>query len=131
MGDHDIPGLTAIEAEAPEPPSDSTAPRPRRMLLNMGPQHPSTHGVLRLQLELDGENIVSAQPDIGYLHTGIEKVSAIFHFHAYRTLISDLGEHGKEAAPVDIAQSRQFGSVEIIGVGHDADLIQAVLVEPC
>src|SRR5439155_1409774 len=73
MGDHDIPGLTAIEAEAPEPPSDSTAPRPRRMLLNMGPQHPSTHGVLRLQLELDGENIVSAQPDIGYLHTGIEK----------------------------------------------------------
>src|SRR2546427_4443160 len=73
MGDHDIPGLTAIEAEAPEPPSDSTAPRPRRMLLNMGPQHPSTHGVLRLQLELDGENILSAQPDIGYLHTGIEK----------------------------------------------------------
>lgn len=43
------------------------------MLLNMGPQHPSTHGVLRLILELDGERIVSAVPDIGYLHTGIEK----------------------------------------------------------
>jgi NADH-quinone oxidoreductase subunit D len=39
----------------------------------MGPQHPSTHGVLRVVLELDGENIVSAQPDIGFLHTGIEK----------------------------------------------------------
>ena len=39
----------------------------------MGPQHPSTHGVLRLQLELDGETIVKCQPDIGYLHTGIEK----------------------------------------------------------
>jgi NADH-quinone oxidoreductase subunit D len=43
------------------------------MLLNMGPQHPSTHGVLRLLLELDGEVIVNAIPDVGFLHTGIEK----------------------------------------------------------
>jgi NADH-quinone oxidoreductase subunit D len=43
------------------------------MVLNMGPQHPSTHGVLRLVLDLDGENIVNCQLDIGYLHTGIEK----------------------------------------------------------
>jgi NADH-quinone oxidoreductase subunit D len=43
------------------------------LLLNMGPQHPSTHGVLRLLLELDGENIVSVVPDVGFLHTGIEK----------------------------------------------------------
>jgi NADH-quinone oxidoreductase subunit D len=43
------------------------------MLLNMGPQHPSTHGVLRLLLELDGERIVTCVPDIGFLHTGIEK----------------------------------------------------------
>ena len=43
------------------------------MLLNMGPQHPSTHGVLRLLLELDGETVVNAIPVIGYLHTGIEK----------------------------------------------------------
>ncbi|MGF1504816.1 MAG: NADH dehydrogenase (quinone) subunit D [Chloroflexi bacterium] len=43
------------------------------MLLNMGPQHPSTHGVLRLLLELDGETIVTCLPDVGYLHTGIEK----------------------------------------------------------
>src|SRR6202171_1554938 len=47
--------------------------RRHRMTLNMGPQHPSTHGVLRIVLELDGENIVSAVPDIGFLHTGIEK----------------------------------------------------------
>jgi NADH-quinone oxidoreductase subunit D len=45
----------------------------KTMVLNMGPQHPSTHGVLRVLLELDGENVVSAIPDIGYLHTGIEK----------------------------------------------------------
>jgi NADH-quinone oxidoreductase subunit D len=43
------------------------------MVLNMGPQHPSTHGVLRVALELDGETVVKARPDIGYLHTGIEK----------------------------------------------------------
>ena len=43
------------------------------MVLNMGPQHPSTHGVLRLVLEIDGETVVSCAPDIGYLHTGIEK----------------------------------------------------------
>ncbi len=43
------------------------------MLLNLGPQHPSTHGVLRLLLELDGEEVVSCIPDVGFLHTGIEK----------------------------------------------------------
>ena len=43
------------------------------MIVNMGPQHPSTHGVLRLVLELDGETIIKATPHIGYLHTGIEK----------------------------------------------------------
>ncbi len=43
------------------------------MLLNMGPQHPSTHGVLRLLLELDGETIINCVPDIGFLHSGIEK----------------------------------------------------------
>lgn len=43
------------------------------LLLNMGPQHPSTHGVLRLLLELDGEIIINCIPDIGFLHTGIEK----------------------------------------------------------
>ncbi len=50
-----------------EPGHDGT------MVLNMGPQHPSTHGVLRLVLEIDGENVLRIVPDIGYLHTGIEK----------------------------------------------------------
>jgi len=50
-----------------EPAQDKT------MILNMGPQHPSTHGVLRVILEIDGETVVRIMPDIGYLHTGIEK----------------------------------------------------------
>ena len=45
------------------------------MVINMGPQHPSTHGVLRLLLELDGETVVTCRPIIGYLHTGIEKTT--------------------------------------------------------
>ena len=44
-----------------------------RVVVNMGPQHPSTHGVLRLVLELEGETITEARAGIGYLHTGIEK----------------------------------------------------------
>src|SRR3954466_1780733 len=49
--------------------------RTETMTVNMGPQHPSTHGVLRLVLTLDGETIRSASPTIGYLHTGIEKTA--------------------------------------------------------
>jgi NADH-quinone oxidoreductase subunit D len=56
-----------------QPPVLEPTSQDRTMILNMGPQHPSTHGVLRLLLEIDGENIVRMMPDIGYLHTGIEK----------------------------------------------------------
>jgi NADH-quinone oxidoreductase subunit D len=58
------------------PAAEETPPNPaapRRMTLNMGPQHPSTHGVLRIMIELEGETIMLAEPDIGFLHTGIEK----------------------------------------------------------
>jgi NADH-quinone oxidoreductase subunit D len=55
----------------PTPVIDSV--QDKTMILNMGPQHPSTHGVLRVILEIDGENVVRIMPDIGYLHTGIEK----------------------------------------------------------
>src|SRR5215470_11912127 len=48
--------------------------RAEEMLLNMGPQHPSTHGVLRLVLTLEGETVVNCTPVIGYLHRGIEKI---------------------------------------------------------
>ncbi|HEX6897854.1 MAG TPA: NADH dehydrogenase (quinone) subunit D [Bryobacteraceae bacterium] len=63
--------ISAEDAERTVPHVPETSGR--RMTLNMGPQHPSTHGVLRVVLELDGETIISAVPDIGFLHTGIEK----------------------------------------------------------
>jgi NADH-quinone oxidoreductase subunit D len=60
-------GTPILEAPVAEGASD------QHMVLNMGPQHPSTHGVLRLVLEIDGEIVVRVYPEIGYLHTGIEK----------------------------------------------------------
>src|SRR6059058_2107410 len=59
---------TSAQAEAPE------GFKSQEMLLNMGPQHPSTHGVLRLVLTLEGETVVDCTPVIGYLHRGIEKI---------------------------------------------------------
>jgi NADH:ubiquinone oxidoreductase subunit D len=47
----------------------------KELTLNMGPQHPATHGVLRLVLDLDGENVVKCTPYIGYLHRGVEKLA--------------------------------------------------------
>jgi NADH-quinone oxidoreductase subunit D len=66
-----IPGIEDVVADAQS--HGSAGIGEHSMVLNMGPQHPSTHGVLRLVLEIDGEAIVSLAPDIGYLHTGIEK----------------------------------------------------------
>jgi NADH-quinone oxidoreductase subunit D len=54
-------------------PRPEEGSKDRTMVLNMGPQHPSTHGVLRLVIEIDGETVLKVVPDIGYLHTGIEK----------------------------------------------------------
>ena len=58
----------------------------RTMILNMRPQHPSTHGVLRLVVEVDGETIVRIMPDIGYLHTGIEKTTEAKFYQQVVTL---------------------------------------------
>jgi len=63
----EVAGTPILEAPAAEGAKD------QHMVLNMGPQHPATHGVLRLVVEIDGEIIVRLYPEIGYLHTGIEK----------------------------------------------------------
>ena len=60
------------------------------MVLNIGPQHPATHGVLRLRLVLDGERIVSAEPIVGYMHRGAEK---LFEVRDYRQIIVLANRH--------------------------------------
>ena len=54
-----------------------------KMVINMGPSHPATHGVLRLVLEMDGEIITKATPDVGYLHRGDEKIAENMHYNQF------------------------------------------------
>ena len=68
-------GTQIMPAESPPPSLPPGVDTERYMVLNMGPHHPATHGVLRVVLELDGETIISAHPDIGHLHSGIEKTA--------------------------------------------------------
>ena len=65
--------FTAHGGDWEEIAEDAASLGEERIVVNMGPQHPSTHGVLRLILELDGETVTEARCGIGYLHTGIEK----------------------------------------------------------
>ena len=60
------------------------------MVLNIGPQHPSTHGVLRLRITLDGERIMHAEPIVGYMHRGAEK---LFEVRDYRQIIVLANRH--------------------------------------
>jgi NADH-quinone oxidoreductase subunit D len=69
----DAPVFNASGGDWDELVNDATALHEERIVVNMGPQHPSTHGVLRLILELDGETVTETRAGIGYLHTGIEK----------------------------------------------------------
>ena len=79
----DEASVTVIESEFSDEqksvfraePDVPISQRKEELLLNMGPQHPSTHGVLRVVLMLDGERVVKATPDLGYLHRGVEKLS--------------------------------------------------------
>src|SRR5207302_6642662 len=68
---------TAANADATTPAASAELPdiQGEKMVLNMGPSHPATHGVLRIVLELDGEIITKAEPDVGYLHRGDEKIA--------------------------------------------------------
>src|SRR5262245_18094367 len=68
-------------------PDLETEPRQATWTLNFGPQHPATHTTLRLILELDGERIVKATPDIGYLHSGFEKLGEHLNFNQYVTVV--------------------------------------------
>jgi len=72
---------SAIAKEKPELKQD-------QMFINLGPQHPSTHGVLRIGLTVEGEIIVKAEPDVGYLHRGTEKLAEIRNYH-HCVVISD------------------------------------------
>src|SRR2546430_4726856 len=85
--------FTVREIESPDPVTRVAAEEARlretdhdigeKMILNMGPSHPATHGVLRLVLEMDGETITKATPDVGFLHRGDEKIAENMQYNQF------------------------------------------------
>ena len=75
-----IPLARTMQAQAEAEPGDDFG---EKMVLNMGPSHPATHGVLRLVLELDGEMVTKATPDVGYLHRGDEKIAENMQYNQF------------------------------------------------
>jgi NADH-quinone oxidoreductase subunit D len=73
VDDADVPTFEAVGGDWSDIAEEAARLGEERIVVNMGPQHPSTHGVLRLMLEIDGETVTEARAGIGYLHTGIEK----------------------------------------------------------
>jgi len=77
------PDLGSPVTAEPDIRLDSGEDIGERMILNMGPSHPSTHGVLRLVLEMDGERVLNCVPDVGYLHRGMEKLAETYGYHRF------------------------------------------------
>lgn len=81
---YEVPDSAAAAAQAAQDYSaETTDMLGEKMVLNMGPSHPATHGVLRLILELDGEIVHSADPDVGFLHRGDEKIAENMHYNQF------------------------------------------------
>lgn len=95
--------------------------------LNLGPQHPSTHGVLRIKLRLDGETVLSAEPVIGYLHTGVEKECETRTFHQVFTLVDRLDYLSGPAEEQAFAMSVE--KLMRIEVPERAQTIRIILLE--
>jgi NADH-quinone oxidoreductase subunit D len=115
-------------AEPGERLAPGTSDTTRRMTLNMGPQHPSTHGVLRVIIELDGETITRAIPDIGFLHTGIEKECEVKTWHQAVTLTDrvDYLANLSNNLVYALAVEKLIGDIEI---PPKAQWIRVMLVE--
>ena len=80
-----------------------------RMTLNMGPSHPATHGVLRLILELDGETIISAEPDVGFLHRGDEKIAENMHYNQFIPYTDRLPRAPREQCRLRLCRGKTHG----------------------
>ena len=101
--------------------------RTEELMLNMGPQHPSTHGVLRLVVTLDGENIVDIQPDIGYLHSSVEKMME------YRTYLQNvaLTDRGMDYLTAMANEEVYLLAIEKIGAHHRAAPRRSICARSC
>jgi NADH-quinone oxidoreductase subunit D len=120
-------GGAAVALEAPVAPQPEPELDADHMLINIGPQHPATHGVLRLVLELDGETVVRCIPHIGYLHCGFEKIG---EYRQYNQIIpwtdreDYLNSPGNNVAFV-LGAERLFG----VGMTERTKVLRVILCE--
>jgi NADH-quinone oxidoreductase subunit D len=99
-----------------------------KMLLSLGPQHPSTHGVLQVLTEIEGETITKADPEIGYLHTGIEKSAENLFWHQASTVI----ERMDYLSPLTNAMCYVLGVEKLLGItDHIPERAQQLRVLLC
>ena len=92
--------------------ADVVSQKGNSMVLSMGPQHPSTHGVLQIMLEIEGESVVTARPEIGYLHTGIEKTAENLFWSQAQTVV----ERMDYLAPSSNAFCYVLGVEQLLGL---------------
>src|SRR2546422_6009185 len=92
------PGASDVGPPEPDLPGE-------HMLINLGPQHPATHGVLRLVVELDGETVVRVIPHLGYLHSGFEKLGEYRHYNQ----IIPLTDRTDYLSPMARSEERRVG----------------------
>jgi NADH-quinone oxidoreductase subunit D len=120
--------LRMSEAEA-QALSDNLPGEDSTMIINMGPQHPSTHGVLRLMLELDGETVVRCKPIIGYLHTGMEKTGETLTYLQGGTNVTRMDY----ASPLFSEMAFSLATETLLGIDEDiperAQWIRMLLME--
>ena len=103
--------MSEAEAEAAADPDDES----ETMIINMGPQHPSTHGVLRLMLELSGETVLRCKPVMGYLHTGMEKTGEDLTYLQGGTNVTRMDY----ASPLFNELAFCLAAEELLGIGED------------
>ena len=119
LEDHYVLRMTETEAEEHSGLTDD-----QHMIMNLGPQHPSTHGVLRVVLELEGETIRRSRPVIGYLHTGMEKTGEQLTYLQGPTNVTRMDY----AAPLFNETVFSLATEELLG--SIARLCQKTLSEP-
>jgi len=108
-------------------PTSTDGIRTDRMVLNFGPQHPATHGTLRNVLELDGEIVVRAEPHIGYLHSGFEKLGEYKNFNQWITLSDRMNYLSPLSNNIGIAQT--FEKLIGIEIPERAKNVRVILAE--
>src|SRR5439155_350744 len=121
------PAARTAEAQTlREPPSLSDELRDvqgEKMVLNMGPSHPSTHGVLRIVLELDGEIIAKAVPDVGYLHRGDEKIAENMTYARFTTTYTRIGGLARDLPQGWVQQCRKFLNEVVLNFDESEKLL--------